>query len=109
MGAEFFETVAIGDTAQQAFDTAVRHAEWESGHGGYTGTIAEKSEFVMLTDAKYGLLEPVDPDLARAVVETIEAKGDERILSKRGPCGCIRLTPNPTGISRWMFFGWASS
>jgi len=42
MGACEFSEIAFGKTAQEAFDTVVRQAEWEHGHGGYTGTIAEK-------------------------------------------------------------------
>jgi len=34
---------AKGKTAQEAFDAAVAQARHEYGHGGYTGTIAEKS------------------------------------------------------------------
>jgi hypothetical protein len=46
MGAEQFRTTAKGATASEAFGLARDQAAWEYGHGGYTGTIAEKSDFV---------------------------------------------------------------
>lgn len=45
MGADNFSTTALGRTAGDAFRTAVAQAQWEYGHGGYTGTIAEKHSF----------------------------------------------------------------
>lgn len=48
MGACDFETRSRGKTARDAFRVAVEDAQYESGHGGYTGTIAEKSGFVMI-------------------------------------------------------------
>lgn len=43
--AEFFE-VAIGKTMGEAFDKAYEQAQWEHGHGGYSGTLAEKHSVV---------------------------------------------------------------
>jgi len=40
-------------TARAAFDGAVEDAKYEHGHGGYTGTIAEKQSFVMIDPAVY--------------------------------------------------------
>ena len=34
--------------AEKAFDTAVRDARYWNGHGRYTGTIAEKDDFILL-------------------------------------------------------------
>ncbi len=48
MGAEQFHTRAFGRTAPDAFRSAVAEAAHWSGHGGYTGTIAEKADFVLL-------------------------------------------------------------
>jgi len=49
MGACSFETTATGPTAEDAFRRATESAAWEYGHGGYTGTIAEKGAFVLTT------------------------------------------------------------
>lgn len=42
MGATNFETQATGATMAEAFHSAVNDAHYWHGHGGYTGTIAEK-------------------------------------------------------------------
>jgi hypothetical protein len=47
MGAVGFYTKAVGSNPQQAFVDAVKAAAFENGHGGYTGTIAEKSKYRM--------------------------------------------------------------
>lgn len=46
MGACDFSTYAAGKTPEAAFRAAWEQAAWEHGHGGYTGTIAEKGWFV---------------------------------------------------------------
>ena len=46
MGAADFDSRATGKTVDEAFRTARDAAAWEYGHGGYTGTIAEKGTFV---------------------------------------------------------------
>lgn len=43
MGATTFSTFANGKTVEEAFSNAVGEAYYWHGHGGYTGTIAEKS------------------------------------------------------------------
>jgi hypothetical protein len=48
MGAEQFCVVAHGKTAQDAFNRAVDAAAYEYGHGGYTGSIAEKHEYALV-------------------------------------------------------------
>lgn len=45
MGAADFRTIGFGKTAEDAFRQACDDAAWEHGHGGYTGTIAEKRSF----------------------------------------------------------------
>jgi hypothetical protein len=48
MGADNFTNVLIGKDLGKAFAEAQRQAAWEHGHGGYTGTIAEKPGFTNL-------------------------------------------------------------
>jgi hypothetical protein len=103
MGAETFSQVAHGKTAQDAFNTAQEQARYDYGHAGYTGTIAEKCDFIMLK---------VSPEK----LEELKAKpycyydysGDdplwEKVDDKWGPAGCIDLQDG-----RYLFFGWASS
>jgi len=96
MGGTTFKMVAKGKTAQGAFDRAVMAAQREHGHGGYTGTIAEKGHFVM-----------IQPDPGKTAGETADRlmdADDRRIADKWGPAGCIAL-----GNGEWLFFGWAST
>ena len=96
MGAETFMVRAKGQTAAKAFSVACAKARHEHGHGGYTGTIAEKSEFVMIvTSAKTDAAE---------YAEKLINDGDKRIDDKWGPAGCIQL-----GKTEFLFFGWTSS
>ena len=48
-GANSFFTEGAGRTAEEAFSRACDEAAHEHGHGGYTGTIAEKHGFRLLT------------------------------------------------------------
>lgn len=48
MGATTFFDLAVAKTVDEAYNEACRQARWESGHGGYTGTIAEKGGFVQI-------------------------------------------------------------
>lgn len=49
MGATNFSTVAAGSTVAKAMGAAIKEALYWHGHGGYSGTIAEKSHFVEFT------------------------------------------------------------
>lgn len=96
MGASEFFTRAKGKTAKEAFRAAVEEAQYESGHGGYTGTIAEKHEFRLIA-----VPEGVKPgDFA----ERLLSEDDKRVSDKWGPAGCVQL-----GVGEWLFFGLASS
>jgi hypothetical protein len=95
MGACTFITVAKGKTAKEAFNAACEKARYDFGHAGYTGTIAEKIEFVTITlPAGY---EP--GDYAHELLE----QDDPRVSDKWGPAGAIRIDADT-----WLFFGWAS-
>ena len=97
MGACTFRTISDGRTAKEAFVEAVREAQYEYGHGGYTGTIAEKSDFVMVATKEQ------DDAAAHAYADSLLEMGDPRISDKWGPAGCI-----PLAGEQWLFFGWAS-
>ena len=93
---ETFETVSEGKNPNEAFRKAVEKAQWDYGHAGYTGTIAEKDDFVIIP-----LPEGKNPfDYANDLV----LEGDPRVDDKWGPAGCIDL-----GDGKYLFFGWASS
>jgi hypothetical protein len=98
MGAENFMNLVPGTTAREAFATVTEQAAWESGHGGYTGTIAEKDSFTMVENKPLPKAEAVE--LADRLID----EEDERVDDKWGPAGCI-----PVEGGKWLFFGWASS
>lgn len=96
MGAQVFFTTGEGKNATEAFSNAVHNAKYMHGHGGYTGTIAEKHSFVEI-DLPNGC----DP---REFAGKLIDDGDRRVDDKWGPAGCIKLRDDA-----WLFFGWASS
>lgn len=99
MGASnFFSCTAGSETVGEAFNAAVRQAQLEHGHGGYTGTIAEKHSWITVSEAPMTLNDAVD--LANRMLDEC----DERIDEKRGPAGAIQLVEGG-----WFFFGWAAS
>lgn len=113
MGAEVFFTVARGNTAREAFETAVEDAQYEFGHGGYSGTIAEKSSFTMIP---FSGKDVTPMEFADVLIE----RSDPRIDDKWGPAGCIEITDIEEGAAeadysvgegprKFLFFGWASS
>lgn len=103
MGAEQFETRVSAKTAVEAFAKATERARYDHGHAGYTGTIAEKDEFKM-----------VSPRASETPLECVaRCSSDESHFSedKWGPAACVDLgadEKNP-GHNIFIFFGWASS
>ncbi len=115
MGANTFETKAKGKTSELAFRAAVDGAAWDYGHGGYTGTIAEKHSFVLIRDTPQSIAAklPANEEELRhrlfsgdvtAIPEALICLGDPRINDKWGPAGCVEVT-----AGEYIFFGWASS
>jgi len=96
MGAEAFTIHGTGATAQEAFDEAYKSACYDFGHRGYTGSMAEKNDFV-----------EIDLPEGRAAEEYawhLMDTDDERISDKWGPAGCLKVTKG-----EYLFFGSASS
>ncbi len=98
MGAETFSCRAKGKTPEEAFRAAKQKAQYDYGHAGYTGSIAEKTTFTVITPPKEWELMP-----AKYAGEMID-NGDDRIDDKWGPAGAVKI-----GDDTWLFFGWASS
>lgn len=95
MGATTFSAIGIGMTAKEAFKQAREDAFYNHGHSGYSGTIAEKNSFVMITV-------PPETDPFKFADQLID-DDDPRINKKWGDAGCIALKNN-----QFYFFGWAS-
>ena len=100
MGATTFGTTAKGKTAQAAFVKAIKAAQYEYGHRGYTGTIAEKSSFRMI----YAPAAKTAKTRIRYADELLDGDSCPSWLDdKWGHAGCIEIRKN-----EYYFFGWAS-
>ena len=95
MGATTFYQSAHGKTPEEAFKEAVEEAQYDYGHAGYTGTIAEKNSFCMI-DLPEG-------KTAWQYAEELLDMNDDRITDKWGDAGCIEVEQG-----EYLFFGWAS-
>jgi hypothetical protein len=100
MGAtNFTTTVEVKTDVKTAFHDAKESAAWENGHGGYTGTIAEKGSFINMGTA-------ADIDSAYKKAQDFMDADDARISDKWGPAGAITFPHK--GKNYVIFFGWAS-
>ena len=134
MGACDFYDVAEGKDAEEAFLRAKDNAAWEHGHGGYTGTIAEKPWFVEFTvpqglsavefEAAVMRLDFDEPfeasdqnqeatDLYRKVLAIpgaidVVKKAHALADDKWADAVCVQDT-GAVGTKVYRFFGWASS
>jgi hypothetical protein len=108
VGAEQFEARSRQTDVDAAFRECVENARYEDGHGGYTGTIAEKSEYVIwhgapTTEGALVLLRTWCSSgavPAGVPVDIYRAYDD-----KWGPA--VAVADDVTG--GWVFCGWASS
>lgn len=96
MGANVFFKVSSGKNANEAFNNAVQQAQYDYGHRGYSGSIAEKRSFVVI--------QPPEGEKPREFADKLIDGCDPRVDDKWGPAGCI-----PMGEDKFLFFGWASS
>lgn len=106
MGACTFYLTAMGKDAKEAFRNAVESAKYESGHGGYTGTIAEKDSFTIIyPPASIAQMKDIK-ERQQAIFDYADKlidEQDKRVDDKWGPAGCIQID-----IGKFYFFGWAS-
>jgi hypothetical protein len=104
MGGQVFMERAKGGTAKEAFESAREEALHECGHSGYTGSIAEKREFVMIDPAeeRHSTEHWVQSDYEDYAEALIDLQ-DPRVDDKWGPAGCMKI-----GEGEFLFFGWAS-
>lgn len=106
MGADTFMQSGKGKTAKEAFSNAVNDAQYDHGHGGYTGTIAEKTSYVEIQiPIEFDPMGHKAPIRRAADYATYLINNDDpRIDDKCGPAGAIKVEDD-----KWLFFGWASS
>ena len=123
MGADTYMHITKGKTAQECFKRLREQAQWEHGHGGYSGTIAEKNSYVEFTRPKgmrratvlkviNELAEINFDDYGLPQIEELELEYPALNISKMfqchedkwGPSLCIEVTKG-----EYLFSGWASS
>jgi hypothetical protein len=95
MGADTFFVTWKAENPQRAFIEAVQQAQYDHGHAGYTGTLAEKDDFTMIP-----LPEGWE---AHQYANKLIDESDPRVDDKWGPAGCIEIAKET-----YLFFGWAS-
>lgn len=101
MGATEFFCTSSGKTVAEAFAVARNEAQYESGHGGYTGTIAEKHDYKSASSQVF--------DSYQAASEFADQKiQDENhwCQDKWGPAAYVAFK-NGDSI-KYLFFGVAS-
>lgn len=109
MGSEFFQNIIAKDeskqTAKDAMNFLIANAQYDYGHSGYSGTIAEKA----------GRPDLIHMGSATSWEEAAEKsyldkyRDDPRIENKWGPSGYFSVVDESKTIIGWHFFGWASS
>lgn len=107
MGAEVFCVTYKGKTAQEAFDKAVLDAVQHYGMSGYTGTIAEKEDFIMIdADGRdFTVIDHGEGGLEWILDEANwEVIVEHENLDKWGPAGCIQVEDDT-----FIFIGLASN
>jgi hypothetical protein len=104
MGADhFIHYIATDKSADDTFAHLVQQAGWDFGHSGYTGSIAEKSDYIMVTMPTFPQTVEEATDFANSTTDETSKHFDPRINDKWGPAGCIKTSDG------FVFFGWASS
>jgi hypothetical protein len=102
MGAERFDQYQAGKQSQEAFGKAREEAFYEYGHRGYTGSLAEKYEFILRNDGK-----PLTKKEAEAFADFDLDQNDH---DKWGPAWAIAIRSDDSSeIVGFLFYGYASS
>ena len=106
MGAATFTNYQSGEAVEDCFKNAVANALHCHGHGGYTGTIAEKTSYTIIDG------EGMPYQRAVTLAVGMLSERDNRVDDKWGPAGAIRVkqrvSQHHARMTGWLFFGWAS-
>lgn len=90
-----FIVLITGQSPERAFDTGTHAARLAFGNGGFTGTLADKGDFVLIRCPKH--YEP------RAYAESLIDLLDPRICDMWSPAGMIQQGPGS-----WWAFGFSA-
>jgi hypothetical protein len=106
MGAATFTNYQSGTSVEDCFKDAVANALHWHGHGGYTGTIAEKDSYTIISDQGMPYQQAV------ALADGMLSERNDTVDDKWGPAGAIRVkqrvSKHHARMAGWLFFGWAS-
>lgn len=114
MGAQTFENKATapkGTPLDTVFTDAVQDAKNEHGHGGYSGTLAEKHNCILIcTVETYAQADRVASDIMNDEDSNMMYREEitQLVADKWGAAGAIRFTQDAK-TDGYIFFGWASS
>lgn len=101
MGAERFEEIGYGSSAEKAFKELVERACYNYGHAGYTGTIAEKTECRCYSNRIYKV------SSTQEIYDLVEKFiGDPKVEDKWGPAWYVQFEDDKG--SGYVFFGYAA-
>jgi len=121
MGGALFRVIAWGKTPQEAFNSARADAIREYGDGGYTGTIAEKCDFVVIEAPEGDIpkflnaIEAVNMGEKHILDQLMDKKYHDVVLraerifdDKWGAALCIPSGKDDERGKQYFFTGWAS-
>lgn len=100
MGGESFTHFAKGKDAATTFSSAVAQAQYDHGHSGYSGTIAEKPGFEMRNGGT-----------AMTRAEAYKFAGEDGMENEKwGDAYAVPVKADDSEeIIGFLFYGWASS
>jgi hypothetical protein len=90
-----FIQLVTGESPARAFDAGTHAAKLAFGNGGFTGSLADKGDFVVIRCPKHQ-----DP---RAYAESLLESNDPRIADMWSPAGMIEQGPRA-----WWAFGFSA-
>lgn len=113
MGSQTFEVcrqIKKSTSDDEAFNEAVGFARHDHGHGGYSGTIAEKDSFIMIHRARSEKIAHriVAALMSHSGIPIYREEIRQLVDDKWGPAGAVRY-PIDAKTDGIIFFGWASS
>lgn len=106
MGAQIFKNLIRCQYPEEGFLQLTHAHSLISDPKGYSGTIAEKDDFIVIEIPPEFQSDPSDGDYGRVIKyadHLIETR-DPRVDDKWGPAAAIRIESKAS----WYFFGWAS-
>ena len=100
MGAYYFQVFSPVLDVAEAFNVLTQQARWKNGHGGYTGTIAEKNDYETVSE---------QPIVKQEVDDWVTRYGIQHDHDKWGPAWHVPVCDKDGKLIGHLFFGYASS